>query len=221
MAGGTPGNGAPPHRPGTRQVPAFLRGARLDTNVARLIVVVSIIGAVVSWRASEWSERASNQDEQATQDRIVEQQARAANRSVVAQDQRLVVRAEERYRQAELLESDARRSRGDARLARRLRGEARRRRREGETIGRFVQSGEIPIVAEDGTLSFNQRRAVEFQDSVSSDLRGGACAPTRRHAPQGSAASRRARAAGWRLRCVHARTRPPGREMGRRRDRGP
>lgn len=150
------------------------RSDRLQTNVARFIVIVSIFGAVVSWRASESSERASSFDQQTAQDNIVAEQARAQARSTVAQDLRLLGPAQQAYVAQVLLDRDARKAEraGDPALAEALRVESRRRRLEGDTVSRFLASGEGFQLARDGSLSYNQTRALQFNESSNPDLEG-------------------------------------------------
>ena len=150
------------------------RDDRLQTNVARFIVVVSVFGAVVSWQASERSEEASSYDQQAAQDRIVSEQALAQSRSAVSQDLRLLGPAQQAFREQVLLKQDARKAArtGDPQLAERLRVEARRRRLEGDTVGRFVASGEIFEIEPDGSLSYNRERAIQTNDANNPDLEG-------------------------------------------------
>jgi hypothetical protein len=149
------------------------RDDRLQTNVARFIVVVAIFGAVVSWQASERSQEASTYDQQAAQDRIVAEQARAQSRSSVAQDLRLLGPAQEAFRAQVLLRQDARKAEraGDFQLAEALRVEARRKRLEGNTVGRFVV-GWFFEIERNGALSYNSRRAVQFNDANNADLEG-------------------------------------------------
>lgn len=149
------------------------RDDRLQTNVARFIVVVSIFGAVVSWQASERSQEASTYDQQAAQDRVVAEQARAQSRSSVSQDLRLLGPAQQSFRSEVLLRRDARRAEraGDPQLAEDLRVEARRKRLEGNTVGRFVVSWNYDI-ERDGSLSYNRRQAVEFLDVNNPELEG-------------------------------------------------
>jgi hypothetical protein len=151
-----------------------MSGDRLQTNVARLLVMVSILGAVVSWRASEWSETASSYDQQVAQDRIVAEQAHAQSRSKAAQDQRELAPAQSRYREVALLQQDAARAEraGDAEMAAELRVEARRAELAGNTLTRFLQSGVGFERARDGSLTYDVTRAVAINDTVDQELDG-------------------------------------------------
>ena len=159
-----------------------MEGDRLQTNVARLIVVISILGAVASWRAAVWSERAGAYDQQTAQEQVVAEQARAQSRSAVAQDLRLLGPAEQAFREQVLLERDARKAEraGDARLAAELRMEARRARLEGDTLGRYVQSGVGYEIEADGGLTYDSARAVASNDLNNADLEGLRPAETKR-----------------------------------------
>jgi hypothetical protein len=157
-------------------------GDRLQTNVARLIVLVSILGALASWRASVWSERASAYDQQTAQEQVVAEQARAQSRAAVAQDLRLLGPAEEAYRDQVLLTRDARRAAraGDPQLAAELRTQARRRQLEGQTIARYVQSGVGFDTDPDGGLVYDAPRAVELGEMGREELESLRPAETKR-----------------------------------------
>jgi hypothetical protein len=147
---------------------------RLQTNVARLIVVISVFGAIASWRASIWSETAATYDQQTAQEQVVAEQASARSQSTVALDLRLLGPAEEAFRSQKLLERDARRAAaaGDAQLAAELRVEARRRRLEGNTLGRYAQSGFGYEIQPDGGLTYDAEGAREFNETIDPDLEG-------------------------------------------------
>ena len=68
--------------------------SRLGAAIAIVIVAVSMLGAVVSWRASVWSGIASGLDRQATQELLIAERARTADHGEVAEDLRLVGRYE-------------------------------------------------------------------------------------------------------------------------------
>ncbi len=67
---------------------------RLGRRVAVLIVAVSMLGAVVTWRASVWSGIASGLDREATQELLIAERAKTSNYGKVAEDLRLVGRYE-------------------------------------------------------------------------------------------------------------------------------
>lgn len=162
---------------------AVQRSDRLQTNVARVIVVVSIFGAVVSWRASEASEQAGSLDQQTAQDNIVVEQARAMSRSAVAQDLRLLGPAQQAYVAGVLLDQDAREARrtGGLALAEELRAEARGRRREGDTLSRYLTAGSaFEFKGRGGALSYDRDGAIRFNDSNNPDLSNLRPAETRR-----------------------------------------
>ena len=81
--------------------------ARLTSpfTIPILIVLVSMLGATVSWRASVWSGTAAGLDDKAAQELLVAQDARTADLGQVAQDLRIF----ERYRARRQLASIARR----------------------------------------------------------------------------------------------------------------
>jgi hypothetical protein len=63
---------------------------RFRRNVALGVVFVSVLGAMVAWRASVWSGRAGGFDQQALSDSIDQQHDRAVVRSQLQADERLV-----------------------------------------------------------------------------------------------------------------------------------
>jgi len=142
---------------------------RFRANVARITVIVSILGALVSWRASESAERADGFNQQAAQDRVLEEQARAADRSTVAQDQRIIARAEDRYRQAEILKADAEAAKGD--LKQSLAFDARRADAEGDTLYRYL-SAQFPQIEDDGNLIYDRNDAARALTAAKQDLQG-------------------------------------------------
>jgi hypothetical protein len=63
-----------------------------------VIVAVSMLGAVVSWRTSVWSGIASDLDRQAAQELLIAERSRTTDHGKVAQDLRLVGRYEWEHR---------------------------------------------------------------------------------------------------------------------------
>jgi hypothetical protein len=76
-------------------------------RVAYLIVVVSIVGPLVSWRASEASQEAGGLEGAAAQERLRREQSAVELRSRVAEDLRLFGLAQERKSEARLTKRDA------------------------------------------------------------------------------------------------------------------
>ena len=135
--------------------------------------MVSILGALVSWRASEWSANAGDYDQQTAQDRILAEQAHAQSRSFAAEDLRLLGPTQEAYSSAALLERQARAAQrdGDDELAADLRVQARRARVEGATLERFVTAATFDV-GRDGTLDYDVEAAIASGDAGQRDLVG-------------------------------------------------
>jgi hypothetical protein len=81
---------------------------RFRRNVALGIVVVSVLGAVVAWRASVWSGRAGGFDQQTLSDSIDQQHDRAVVRSQLQADERLVATYGEHLSAARTLQRTSR-----------------------------------------------------------------------------------------------------------------
>ncbi len=149
------------------------RDDRLQTWIARAIVVVSILGAIVGWRASVWSGNAGGYDSQTAQDRILAEQAHAQSRSFAAEDLRLLGPTQAAYSSAVLLDrqADAAARRGRTGLADDLRVQARRARVEGATLQRFVTAAPFEV-APDGSLDYDVDAAIANGDAGQRDLVG-------------------------------------------------
>ena len=130
---------------------------RLGRWIAVLIVVVSMLGAVVSWRASVWSGTAAGLDRQATQELLTAEQARTADHAQVAQDLRLFGR----YQRERLL----------ARITKRddtLRDEARDRAAVALALSRMLTAS-IPV-PKDGRVAYDTGDALRFLGTIKPDL---------------------------------------------------
>jgi len=95
-----------------------------------LIVLVSIFGAFVTWRAAAASSTAADLDQRARQARILETQIRAENAAILSFEQRLFTNYDDHLARADALSADAARATrvADAAEAERLTAEAQRER---------------------------------------------------------------------------------------------
>jgi hypothetical protein len=86
------------------------------TWIARAIVVVSILGALVSWRASQSSGRADGLNRQALRDANFEELARNEIRAFLSHDLSLLGEFEESWEREKLIKSELRSRPGSQRL---------------------------------------------------------------------------------------------------------
>jgi hypothetical protein len=92
-------------------VTAASGSTRFRRSIAVLIVVVSVLGAVVSWRAAVWAGIASGLDREATQTLLLVEQARTSDHGQVAEDLRVFDRYRQEFERSRLLAASARRQR--------------------------------------------------------------------------------------------------------------
>ena len=100
------------------------KGIRLQTVVGIAIVLVSVMSAVVTWRAAEASGVAADRDRQARQDLLLKRQLLALHEADVSHEAQLHASYTEHVRRARDLERRARLTGGSATLSRALNFEA-------------------------------------------------------------------------------------------------
>jgi hypothetical protein len=106
--------------------------SRTETVVGIVIVLISVFGAYVTWRAAVAAGTASDSDQQSRQAGVLSQQYRSEDESAIAYDARLFKSFESHVLQADALERDARRLGGA--VAARLRHAARAERATARAI---------------------------------------------------------------------------------------
>lgn len=130
-------------------------GGRFRLSVALGIVLMSILAAIMAWRASVWDERSANTDELSRQDIVQQQQIEASHSETVNQDLRVFGRYEENSLLARELERDARGMRGaDPLLAQQLTIEAQGLRAQAKSLRPFFRASQ-PLDNDDGTVYFD------------------------------------------------------------------
>jgi hypothetical protein len=161
-----PGRSAAAARPG--------RTDRFRAWVGVLIAVVSILGAVVVWRASVESSNASNSTQQATQQLILQQQRRGSIESGVAQDFRLFLDFQEHVMSWRRLLAQADEAAStDAILAATLRAQARRELSEARRIRPLIQNFDRPSFGdENGVVDFDPARQAHALAEADLELTG-------------------------------------------------
>lgn len=134
------------------------------------IAAVSVLSALVTWRASEWSNRADRAESLATQDLAFRHQIRAEIRAAVDEDIRIFGTYEEHYNHAVRLEEDEWRMRErDPLLARRIVREAQRERASANGVLRYL--GDSPGYERgSGLVTFDAKAAVSRLEASSPDL---------------------------------------------------
>jgi hypothetical protein len=139
-----------------------------------LIAVVSILGAVVVWRASVASSNASDSTQQATQQLILQQQRRGSIESGVAQDFRLFLDFQEHVMNWRRLLSQADEAAPmDATLAAALRAQARRELSEARRIRPLIQNFDRPSFGdENGVVDFDPARQAHALAEADLELTG-------------------------------------------------
>jgi hypothetical protein len=137
--------------------------------VAYLIVLVSILGPIVSWQASEAAQDADDLDQAASQERIRKQQSVLTVHARMAQDLRLLGRAQEREVLAQLLDRHAGRFRPQVPgTALALSREARLQAVEGSTLlAGFLLLAPTP--RPDGSLTYDSESALRAAAELAVD----------------------------------------------------
>jgi hypothetical protein len=160
-------------RPPPAEAPP-VRTDRFRSWVGVLIAVVSILGAVVVWRASMESSNASDRTQQGTQQLILQQQKRGSIEAGVARDFRLFMDFQEHvmsWRQL-LTQADAA---DDPTLAAALRAQARQELSAARHIRPLIQNFDRPDYGDaDGVVQFDpgvQARALAEADLELTGLR--------------------------------------------------
>jgi hypothetical protein len=136
--------------------------------VALGIVAVSILAALMAWRASVWSERSANTDEISRQDVVQQQQVFASHAQSVNQDLRIFGRYEEHSILARELERDAARAGGEQAGA--LRVEAQRQRAQAQALRRFFLASQPIEEREGGGVEYDPRFALTVLQTNDNDL---------------------------------------------------
>jgi hypothetical protein len=145
---------------------------RLQRSIAYLIVAASILGAVVSWRASVESQRAGGLDQTARQEQIREARVELGRRELVGMDLRVFGLWEERQAHAALLASDAERLEAtEPRRARALGLEAQRQSLEDETLWRALFLPYLVENDDEGGYRYDTAAAQSVGDSLGNDER--------------------------------------------------
>ena len=152
-----PASPAPPKPAATAPPP--VRTDRFRAWVGVLIAVVSILGAVVVWRASVESTNASDSTQRATQQLILQQQRLGSIESGVAQDFRLFLDFQEHVMNWRRLLAQADETQAsDATLAATLRAQARRELSEARRIRPLIQNFDRPSFGdENGIVEFDPK----------------------------------------------------------------
>lgn len=148
---------------------SFWGGADLETDrdrfrvwTARAIVVVSILGALVAWQASQQSEDADDLEQQALRESNFEALARDGLRAALAHDLRLVGEFEESWERARLID-EALESQPDSPE---LRLELLRQTRRHETLRQFFYAAHpSAVTAGGGKVVYGPDAIAEFQES--------------------------------------------------------
>lgn len=145
------------------------RGIRLQTVAGILIVVVSVLSAVVTWRAAEASGVAADRDRQARQDLLLQRQKLDLHEADAAHEAELYASYAEQVRRAEDLEHRAAVIRlDDPRSARVLDLEAQEQRAVARVL-RPLFTG-LPVTPE-GRLGYSREDTLVFTRAVDEELR--------------------------------------------------
>lgn len=136
---------------------AAARGGRFRLSVAFGIVLVSILAAVMAWRASVLDERSANTDELSRQDIVRLQQIQASNAETVIEDLRIFARYEEH-----VLQSLSFKRQGDDARAQEERSLA-------KALVPFFRASQ-PIENDDGTPYFDPKFALKVLNANDSEL---------------------------------------------------
>ena len=141
---------------------------RFRTRVAILIALVSIMGAVVAWRASEASELASNLDQDATQQFVQREQILGQLDEDVMQDVRLLGAYQEHVKAWKELERSANAASGAA--AETLRRRAQEERALARTLYLLFQTWYPSHPEENGDVAFDRDAARAWMRDGNDDL---------------------------------------------------
>jgi hypothetical protein len=146
------------------------RGRVAVPVLAAGIASVSVLSAVVTWRASEWSNRADRYERLAMQDTAFRHQLRAETRAGVDEDLRIFGDFEEHYNHAVRLESNVYRVYyRDQALAGRLTREAQHERASANGVRRYLT--EAPGYEDDsGLTTVNAKAALRHGEAGNPDL---------------------------------------------------
>lgn len=162
----------PPHDSSTRSAPtspSVLRKIRLQTVVGVLIVVVSVLSAVVTWRAAEASGIASDRDRQARQDLLLQRQTLALNEADAAHEAEVYESFAEHVHGAEDFERRAAGiSRTDPAGARALSVEAQEERAVARALNPLFAT---PPVTAEGRIGHSREDALTFANAIDDELR--------------------------------------------------
>ena len=138
-------------------------------NIAFVIVIVSVMGALVAWRASETSDDSGDLVQVSLQDQTLREQAFATNRGNLLHDIRLLGNHEAHVTLARLLSRDADRV-PDPDVARRLELEAQSERQLARSQERFFKAT-IPT-EDEGKVSYDFDFALDFLRRFNSEASG-------------------------------------------------
>lgn len=144
---------------------------RFRTAVAILIAAVSVLGAIVAWRASVYSTDASNLDQQATQELVRRQQILASFRGFVSQDRRFHGPYQEHVKAATLLDRESRAVRRRNPVhATELRAQAQEERALARSLAHFFysQTPDDPTAA--GNVAYDAGAGLQYLEEVDAEL---------------------------------------------------
>ena len=132
---------------------------------------MSVLGAVVAWRASIYSSDASDLDQRATQELVRREQIVASSRGAVAQDRRFHGPYQEHVKAAVLLERDARALRAtDAVKSAELRAEALDERALARSLAQFFYSPTPGYPTSSGNVGYDARAALQYIEETDAEL---------------------------------------------------
>ena len=154
--------------------------SHFNRMIAFSIVAVSILGALVTWRASVESQRAGGLDGSARQEQIREARVELRQRALVGMDLHVFALFEERQAQAARLTNDADRLGPSAPARARALGlEAQRQWLETETLARAFFVWNMVKEQPDGSYRYDTVGALRLVDPLGTDERGLDSAATR------------------------------------------
>jgi type II secretory pathway pseudopilin PulG len=138
------------------------------------IAVVSIMGAVVVWRASVVSAEASDLAQEGIQELILREQRQSGTETGVARDSRLFIQFQEHVLSWRVLLNQAERAQdGDPELAKRLRDEARRELAQAKGLRPLFQAFTRPFYGDlEGLVVFDPRQLVTALTDADLELTG-------------------------------------------------
>jgi hypothetical protein len=148
-----------PERAGEPGVSRWRRTDLVHTWIPLAIALVSVMGAVVAWRASTFSTSAADLDQQATQQLLERREIFAEFRGRIAYDQRLVAEAQDHFKRW-FFENDRNT---------RVTAEGDREWSLAENLYRFMWSSAIVGPDDTGNLGYDAKKALAEMKSGDKD----------------------------------------------------